>query len=125
VRERLSADACVPRLTIDADVHLAECDLGLVDWLERMSPHGLDNPEPLFQADDLAVDAVSTVGQGRHLRLQVRDRTGSAEAIGFGLGGRADEVAGARRCALAFAPTRNEWLGETRVQLKVKGVRIP
>ena len=126
VGERLAADARVLLPDeIDADVNLGDCDLGLVDWLERMSPHGLDNPEPLFQAADLTVEAVSTVGQGRHLRLQVRDRTGSAEAIGFGLGGRVDEVAGARRCSLAFAPTRNEWLGETRVQLKVKGVRVP
>lgn len=125
VRERIPAEAFVPRLTIDADVRLNECDLPLVDWIERMSPHGLDNPEPLFQAADLAVDAVTTVGQGRHLRLQVRDATGTAEAIGFGLGERAEEVARARRCALAFAPTRNEWMGETRVQLKVKGVRCP
>jgi len=48
VRERLSADAYVPRLTIDAEARLGDCDLGLVEWLERMSPHGLDNPEPLF-----------------------------------------------------------------------------
>ena len=125
VHERLPADACVPRLTIDADVRLADCDLGLVDWLERMSPHGLDNPEPLFQATDLTVESATTVGQGRHLRLQVRDGTGSAEAIGFGLGTRVDEVRRARRCTLAFMPTRNEWRGEARVQLKVKGVRVP
>ncbi len=98
VRERVSVDAYTPRLTIDADVHLAECDFGLVDWLERMSPHGLDNPEPLFQAAGLTVESVSTVGQGRHLRLQVREGAGSAEAIGFGLGARADEVGRARRC---------------------------
>ena len=53
------------------------------------------------------------------------DDTGSAEAIGFGLGERADEVRRAQRCTLAFVPTRNEWRGETRVQLKVKGVRVP
>ena len=126
VRERLSADDCVPRLMIDAEVNLAECDFGLVDWLERMSPHGLDNPEPLFQAADLAVESVTTVGHGRHLRLQVRGGgAGSVEAIGFGLGARADEVGRARRCTLAFVPTRNEWMGETRLQLKVKGMRVP
>ena len=124
--ERLSADARVPLPDeIDADVNLADCNLGLVDWLERMSPHGLDNPEPLFQAADLTVESATTVGQGRHLRLQVQDGTGSAEAIGFGLGAQADEVRRERRCTLAFVPTRNEWRGESHVQLKVKGVRVP
>lgn len=126
VVERLSEDSRAPLPEIiDADLRLAECDLGLVDWLERMSPHGLDNPEPLFQASDLTVESATTVGQGRHLRLQVRDGTGSAEAIGFGLGARADEIRQARNCTLAFVPTRNEWRGEARVQLKVKGVRVP
>jgi single-stranded-DNA-specific exonuclease len=124
VGERLPADACVPLPEIDAEVKLADCDLGLVDWLERMSPHGLENPEPLFQVAGLTVDSVSTVGQGRHLRLLVRDGTVGAEAIGFGLGERADEVRRAGRCALAFVPTRNEWRGETRVQLKVKEVDV-
>ncbi len=123
VRERLPDEAFVPRLTIDADLRLSECDPPLVDWIERMSPHGLDNPEPLFQAADLVVESVTTVGRGRHLRMQVRDGTGRAAAIGFGLGGRADEVARAGRCALAFVPARNEWMGEKRIQLRVKGVR--
>jgi single-stranded-DNA-specific exonuclease len=125
VRERLPADACVPRLTIDADLQLVDCDLRLVEWLERMSPHGLDNPEPLFQATGLTVDSATTVGEGRHLRLHVRDATGSAEVIGFGLGARAEEVRRAQRCTLAFVPTRNEWRGEVRIQLKVQGVRVP
>jgi single-stranded-DNA-specific exonuclease len=123
VRERLSPEECVPRLTIDAELGIGACDLALTDWLERMSPHGLDNPEPLFRAPDVTVESASAVGGGRHLRLRVRDATGSREAIGFGLGERARELAGAKRCELAFVPTRNQWMGETRVQLKIRGVR--
>jgi single-stranded-DNA-specific exonuclease len=126
VAERLPAGARAALPEVDADVGLAECDLRLVEWLERLEPHGLGNPEPLFQVRDVTVDSVATMGgrdgqgQGRHLRLRVHDATGQAEAVGFGLGGRAQEVRGARRCALAFWPMRNEWRGETRVQLKVK-----
>ncbi len=128
--ERLAAEQLpqvppAPELEFDAEVHLGECDRTLLEWLDRMAPHGLDNPEPLFVAADLAVESLTTPAQGRHLRLRVRDGTGSAEAIGFGLGGHAEELRRARRCSLAFVPTRNEWQGVERVQLKVKGVRIP
>jgi single-stranded-DNA-specific exonuclease len=122
-RELLSPEDCVPRLTLDDDVRLADCDLDLVEWLERLSPHGLDNPEPVLCARDLTVTQVGAVGGGKHLRLTVRDATGSAEAIGFGLGDRAAELAREARCDLAFVPTRNDWMGQTRVQLKLKGVR--
>ena len=57
------------------------------------------------------------------MRFRVTDGSGSAEAIGFGMGDRASELARAGRADLAFVPTRNEWNGETRVQLKLKSVR--
>ncbi len=124
-RERLSPDSWTPRVTLDAELRLGECQMDLVEWLERLSPHGLDNPEPLFVARGLTVTQSTAVGGGKHLRLGLRDATGTAEAIGFGLGAMSDDVGRARVCDLAFAPTRNEWMGQTRVQLKVKGVRLP
>ncbi len=124
VRQSLDLEACTPRVTLDADVTLGECDLELVSWLERLPPHGLHNPEPVFRAAEVAVDAVSRVGDGRHLKFRARDASGGAEAIGFGLGDQAETLAVAGRCALAFVPQRNEWQGETRVQLKLKGVRL-
>ena len=125
VRERVRPEDLVRRLEIDADITLAECDAGLVEWVERLSPHGLGNPEPVFRVARAEVASVSVVGGGKHLRLSVRDRTGAAEAIGFGLGDQADGVRRAGACALAFVPTRNEWNGVSRVQLKLKGVQLP
>lgn len=123
--ERLDPASRAPRLALDGDLALGDCSLELVEWLERMSPHGLENPEPLYRAADLTVESAQAVGGGKHLRLRVRDATGAADGIGFGLGARAGEVSRARRCALAFVPQRNEWLGETRVQLKIRDVRLP
>ena len=125
VRERSSPDAAVPRMILDGELSLSDCTFELVEWLERMSPHGLDNPEPLFQLTDARVESARTVGGGRHLRLAVRDATGKAEAIGFGLGDQAAAIVGAGRCDLAFVPSRNEWMGQTRLQLRVKAVRLP
>jgi single-stranded-DNA-specific exonuclease len=116
----------VPRVTIDADVPFDACDLDLLDWLERLPPHGLDNPEPIFRAEDVQVEAVSRAGDdGRHLRLTLRDASGPMEAIAFGHGDQLLDIFRARRCAIAYAPQRDEWQGETRVQIKVKGVKLP
>ena len=124
VQARLRPLDFVPQLTVDAEVQLSACDLGLADWHERMSPHGLGNPEPVFVARDVKATRVTTVGGGKHVRMTVADATGAAEAIGFGLGERAGEIGRAGRCDVAFAPARNEWMGESRVPLKLKGVRV-
>ena len=125
VHARLRPEDLVPQLTVDAEVQLSECDLALADWLERLSPHGLGNPEPVFMVRDARATKVTTVGGGKHVRMTVADATGSAEAIGFGYGERAGEIGRAGRCDVAFVPARNEWMGESRVQLKLKGVRLP
>lgn len=125
VRERAQPGDFVRRLEFDADLSLGECDAGLVDWVERLAPHGLGNPEPVYRVARVEVDSASVVGGGKHLRLSVRDGTGAAEAIGFGLGGEADAVRRAGACALTFVPIRNEWNGVVRVQLKLKGVQLP
>ncbi|HTO90373.1 MAG TPA: single-stranded-DNA-specific exonuclease RecJ [Candidatus Sulfotelmatobacter sp.] len=122
-RETLAPEDCVPRLTLDAEVRLAECDFELIEWLERLSPHGLDNPEPVLCSRGLAVAQVGTVGGGKHLRLTVRDASDSVEAIGFGMGARAVELTRGGGVDLAFVPTRNEWMGQARVQLKLKGMQ--
>ena len=125
VREQSRPDQFVQRLELDADLRAADCDMDLVEWLERMAPHGLDNPEPVFRMHDARLEQVQEVGAGRHLRLRARDDSGEVEAIGFGMGERARTLARAGRADLAFVPTRNEWSGEARVQLKLKGTRIP
>jgi single-stranded-DNA-specific exonuclease len=122
VREQAGPEDFVKRLTLDGDLALRDCDLDLIMWLDRLSPHGLGNPEPLFRARDVEVESCSAVRNG-HLKLKLRDGTGTADAIGFGMGGMAPELPRGRRCEVAFVPSANDWMGETRVQLKLKGVR--
>ncbi len=124
VLERLGPEHPMPRLTIDADVRLGECDIDLIHWLERLSPHGLDNPEPVFAAHDVVIDNVSVVGGGRHLKLRVRDASGAADAIAFGFAERATAPRPGALADVAFVPTRNDWRGEERVQLRVRDLRL-
>jgi len=121
--QRLAPGAFTPQMVVDADVTIHDCGFETVDWLERMAPHGLGNPEAQFRSLGLVVESVTTVKEGRHLRATLRDGTGRAEAIGFGLGELAPRLPRGTRCEAVFTPIRNEWQGETRVQLKLKGVR--
>jgi single-stranded-DNA-specific exonuclease len=124
VRRTLDPLSYAPALTLDDELELGSCDLELVQWIERLPPFGLGNGEPTFRAAEVAVDSVSRVGGGRHLKFRARDASGGAEAIAFGGGELAGELANAGRCAIAYVPQRNEWMGEPRIQLKVKALRM-
>ncbi len=123
VRARVRPEQFMRTLTIDGETRLGACDFELIGWLERMSPHGLDNPEPLFAAREVAVESVSVVGAGRHLKLWLRDATGAAEAIAFGLADRAGELRPGACVDVAFVPTRNDWRGDAQLQLRVRDFR--
>ena len=124
VRAEYHPERFTPRIEVDDDLPLSACTPELVDWLERLAPHGLDNPEPQFQLLGARVERVVQVGNKQHLRFNVCGEGRQLEAIGFGMGEQADALRGAGRADLVFNPTRNEWNNEVRVQLKLKSLRL-
>ena len=124
-REQLQPDQFTTQLELDADLRVADCNEKLVEWLERMTPFGLDNPEPVFHLQNPQIDTVSTVGAGKHVRFTVREGKSEVEAIGFGMGHLKQRLETEHLADLAFVPTLNTWNGQQRVQLKLKGVRFP
>ncbi|MFN8588026.1 MAG: single-stranded-DNA-specific exonuclease RecJ [Candidatus Eisenbacteria bacterium] len=126
--DELAARDCAasggPALLVDAEVTPSDCTLDLVDWIERLAPHGLENGEPVFQWLGAEVQRASTVGQkAEHLRLELGERDVRLQAIGFHMGHQL-RVDSGRTADLAFTPTRNDWNGETRVQLKLREIRL-
>jgi hypothetical protein len=69
------------------------------------------------------VDTAQWVGDGRHLRLAVSDPTGAAEAIGFQFADRTPDPVRRGPHEILFAPFSSTWMGETRLQLRLKGIR--
>ena len=124
VRAEYHPERFTPRIEVDDDLPLSACTPELVDWLERLAPHGLDNPEPQFQMLGTRVERVVQVGNKQHLRFNVCGEGRQLEAIGFGMGEHADALRAAGRADLVFNPTRNDWNDEVRVQLKLKSLRL-
>ena len=124
VASRLTEEDFSHRLDLDSEIGLEQCNLGLVEWLERLSPWGLRNSEPLFLAQEVELSGWSSVVSRNHLKMVVRQNGHVSECIGFNLGHLAGELNRAPgRFSLAFTPIRNVWQGRERVQLKVKGVQ--
>ena len=79
-----------PRLVADAEIRLDEVTEPLARYLRHMGPHGIGNPRPLFLARGIKVDRPVRTLKGAHLGMRLRDRTGTLDAIGFGMVDRVD-----------------------------------
>lgn len=60
-----------PPLRLDAPVRLSELELEAVRSLDYLAPCGSGNPEPLFLVENVQVDGIWPVSEGRHIRLRL------------------------------------------------------
>lgn len=125
VSSRLTADDYVPKLAIDGPLRLEECNEALVQFLDRLSPFGIGNTEPLFVAENIQIAGAPMVVSRNHLKLNVRQNGREIECIGFGMGHLAGPIqAEPGRVSIAFVPTINVWQNRARMQLKLRDVQI-
>jgi single-stranded-DNA-specific exonuclease len=123
---RLTPDALVPSLQIDAEVPLGSVTESLAGQLERLAPFGAGNPEPVLAVRGVRAVTTRVLGDGLHLKLGVTDGTAYAEAIGFRLGDASELLAFTQaELDLAFTVALDRWNDKPRVQLVVRDLQTP
>ena len=123
--EAIPEEELAPRIDVDAELEPAAITRGLADALATMEPFGTGNPEPLFVTRNLAVLQRSRVGDGSHLKFQLRaDGQGPVNCIGFGLGDLADSLELGSCIDLCYSIRLNSYNGTESVQLVAKDIRV-
>jgi single-stranded-DNA-specific exonuclease len=114
----------MPTINVDAQVHLSQITLQLIQELESLHPFGAGNPEPTLAVRGLEVVETRVVGD-KHLKLRVRQpNSWTFDGIGFRMGAFADlGLTAGRPIDLAFSPERNHWNGYDRIQLRIRALR--
>jgi single-stranded-DNA-specific exonuclease len=115
---KLKPEDLQPPLRLDAEIQLADLNLGSLAELEKLKPTGMGNPAVQFYARNLThKKPLLRMGANKqHVKLWVTDGAATHEAVWWnaGHGGLPDG-----QFDLAFAPGVNEFNGRTTVQLKV------
>ncbi len=73
-----------PLLDCHAELPLEDLTPELQTWLERLAPHGMDNPEPQFLARRVTLTEDAKVMKSEHLRLRLRDGAERSEVTALG-----------------------------------------
>jgi single-stranded-DNA-specific exonuclease len=113
-----------PILEIDAEVSLNELGGDTFQSFTELAPFGRGNPVPVLMSR--AVEVLSCrqmVNNGKHLRLRLRNAGAIWDAVAFGQGECLPGIKG--RLDIAFTLEKDEWMGETRLRLKLLDIKIP
>ena len=122
--EVLEPEQLLPRLRIDAPLSLRAITPELMRGLDAMGPFGLANPRPVFHARPVEiVDGPRTLKE-RHLKMTFSQEGRRFRAIAWRAAERAEFLDRNRRGVdLAFSLERNEFQGETYLELSVADIR--
>ena len=113
-----------PRLRIDGPLHLKAITHDLVQGLDSMGPFGLANPRPIFHAGPVQiVDGPKSI-KDRHLKMTFNQDGRRFRAMAWRAAERAAFLEQHREgLNLAFSLDRNEYQGETYLELCVADIK--
>lgn len=117
-----------PSLEIATVVRLSEINWQLFAEIERLSPFGEGNREPVLVSHDVEVlfsPRPERCGSKKeHLRFMVRQDNTTFKVIAFGQGTMCDQLLQRKKCHLAFTIKKNVWNGETSLELDGKDIQV-
>jgi len=121
----ITAEQLTPALAIDAETTLAALSYNVVQHISRLAPFGQGNPPPIVAVNGCRV-LVPPRRMGRDgdtVAMMLGQAGSSLRAVGFGMGGLADMLAGVNTISAAGEPGLNTFNGATSVELKLRDVR--
>jgi single-stranded-DNA-specific exonuclease len=114
-----------PKLALDGRMSLEDCTASFIKLLDRASPFGLGNPEPVLAVEDAHILSPPVLFGRNHLRMIVAQGGHSSECVGFNMGELKEELTNrGDHLNLACSPSLHTWRGTTRLQLKLKDVKF-
>ena len=122
--EFVSDEQLVESLWIDSALGSEHISLEFMQDYACLGPFGQENAEPLFYSSDLRVVDSRLVGDGRHLKLRLRDDTTKQlfDAIGFNLADKL-QLLSAEKNHFLFHLSKNDWQSQTHIQLLLVDIK--
>jgi len=121
----IKAEDLRPTLEIDAELRLSDIDYEFYRQIERLSPFGPANPQPVFAARKLSVIAEPRLLKGKHLKFRVEQDGKAMDAIGWNMAQYYQPVRESTGIvSLAFTLSQNSFQGMKFLQLLVKDIEI-
>ena len=112
----------VPVLNIDEKVQLKNINLSDIKDLELLEPFGEANKPPIFQINNLKIESIRTLTQGKHLKLDVKEENTRFSAIGFNLGNLANDYKIEDKVNIAGFLEINSFNGMDSIQINIKDI---
>jgi len=124
-KQMLTVEDLVAKLYIDSEIELSQIDNKLLDVIETFAPFGPQNMRPVFLTRNCEILGQPYCVGKNHLKMKVRKGDSVFDIIGFGFGDWARKLSGRGSLVdLVYVVEYNSWDGHTRIQLRLKDIKL-
>lgn len=116
-QQELGALDLQPSLDIDAETSPSALPGKVAVFLSRLEPFGEGNPMPTFLSRGLQVVQSRRIGDGSHLRFQLRDERTVWEAVAFNQGHRLEQIGDT--LDVVYNLRVNRWRRRSKLELNI------
>jgi single-stranded-DNA-specific exonuclease len=114
-----------PTLEIDAELRLLDIEENSFQQIQRLSPFGNANPQPLFVARELEIAVEPRIMKEKHLKFRVEQDGRELDAIAWNMSQYARDLQESKgRVSLAFSLSQNTFQATKGLQLVVKDIHL-
>lgn len=123
-KNKLTDELLTPYLKVDTKINFNLLNREFYKLLEKFSPKGIGNPEPVFVSTGVRVKDFKKVGaDGKHLKIIFSQNGVEIDTIAFNMGYLAEALMKDLVIDIAYNVDLNIWNGRESIQLKLKDVR--
>lgn len=113
-----------PTLLLDCKLRPGYISADLLPVISMLEPFGAGNPQPLFGLFGLTIQSVQSIGNGKHIRLQLTRGSDRIQALKFGVSVEQFPYRQGDSVDLAVRLEANEYMGTFRVSIYIRDIRL-
>ena len=116
--------SALPVLKLDCKLNPASVSLDLLSSISILEPFGAENPQPLFGLFGMRITGIQPVGSNKHIRLTVNKNGVNLPVMLFSVAPEDFPYCVSDVIDLAIRLSQNEYMGETKVSIQVKDIKL-
>ena len=124
IEKEFDDDIFVPVLNIDLKIPSDILNVKILDDIDKLKPFGMGNEQPLFLTENFVIVNSDIIGKDKtHLKLKLYDGNKYHKAVYFGGARYEKDLAVGDKVDLVYMLNKNEYNGNTYLDLVIKDFR--